>query len=262
MAETSSAKEHEGLSQAEIDELVAQADTGGRNAGPFIGRLIAGIALVWSLFQLWFASPLPFALGFGVFNDTEARSIHLAFAIVLAFLAFPPARSTVQTALGVGVPLVLGGLLALSAGDIFPAWVVLLITVVVAGACALPTSGNRVAIQEWAMAIVGGFCAAYIFLFYRDLADRVGQPIFIDYVVSIAGLLLLLEAYQKSSSHADILAVARVLQIQAGLRDDVAEAAMAVDQRAELLVVVVHHVRGAVLEQERHVDLTALHGVL
>ncbi|WP_370321529.1 TRAP transporter permease [Oricola sp.] len=198
MAETSSAKEHEGLSQAEIDELVAQADTGGRNAGPFIGRLIAGIALVWSLFQLWFASPLPFALGFGVFNDTEARSIHLAFAIVLAFLAFPPARSTVQTALGVGVPLVLGGLLALSAGDIFPAWVVLLITVVVAGACALPTSGNRVAIQEWAMAIVGGFCAAYIFLFYRDLADRVGQPIFIDYVVSIAGLLLLLEAARRS----------------------------------------------------------------
>ncbi|MAS07216.1 MAG: C4-dicarboxylate ABC transporter [Ahrensia sp.] len=198
MAETSSAKEYEGLSQAEIDELVAQADTGGRNAGPFIGRLIAGIALVWSLFQLWFASPLPFALGFGVFNDTEARSIHLAFAVVLAFLAFPPARSTVQTALGVGVPLVLGGLLAISAGDIFPAWVVLLITVVVAAACALPTRNDRVAIQEWAMAIVGGFCAAYIFLFYRDLADRVGQPIFIDYVVSIAGLLLLLEAARRS----------------------------------------------------------------
>ena len=198
MAETSSAKEYEGLSQAEIDELVAQADTGGRNAGPFIGRLIAGIALVWSLFQLWFASPLPFALGFGVFNDTEARSIHLAFAIVLAFLAFPPARSTVQTALGVGVPLVLGGLLALSAGDTFPAWVVLLVTVVVAGACALPTRNDRVAIQEWAMAIVGGFCAAYIFLFYRELADRVGQPIFIDFVVSIAGLLLLLEAARRS----------------------------------------------------------------
>jgi len=198
MTDTAQSREHEGLTQAEIDELVSQADTGGRSAGPLIGRLIAGIALVWSLFQLWFASPLPFALGFGVFNDTEARSIHLAFAVVLAFLAFPPAHTAVQTALGVIVPLVLGGLLALSAGDIFPVWVVLLVTIVVAGACALPTRNDRVAIHEWAMAIAGGFCAAYIFLFYRDLADRVGQPIFIDYVVSIAGLLLLLEAARRS----------------------------------------------------------------
>ena len=173
MTDTAQSREHEGLTQAEIDELVSQADTGGRSAGPFIGRLIAGIALVWSLFQLWFASPLPFAFGFGVFNDTEARSIHLAFAVVLAFLAFPPAHTAVQTALGVIVPLVLGGLLALSAGDIFPVWVVLLVTIVVAGACALPTRNDRVAIHEWAMAIAGGFCAAYIFLFYRDLADRV-----------------------------------------------------------------------------------------
>ena len=157
MTDTAQSREHEGLTQAEIDELVSQADTGGRSAGPFIGRLIAGIALVWSLFQLWFASPLPFAFGFGVFNDTEARSIHLAFAVVLAFLAFPPAHTAVQTALGVIVPLVLGGLLALSAGDIFPVWVVLLVTIVVAGACALPTRNDRVAIHEWAMAIAGGF---------------------------------------------------------------------------------------------------------
>jgi hypothetical protein len=33
---------------------------------------------VWVIFQLWYASPLPFALRFAVFNDTEARSIHLA----------------------------------------------------------------------------------------------------------------------------------------------------------------------------------------
>ena len=198
MADAAQSSEHEGLTQAEIDELVAQADTGGRSAGGFVGRLIAGLALLWSLFQLWFASPLPFAVGFGVFNDTEARSIHLAFAVVLAYLAFPPARSTVQTVLGVGVPLVLGGLLALSAGDVFPAWIVLVITIVVAGACALPTRNDRVAIHEWIMAAVGGFCAAYLFLFYSPIADRVGQPIFLDYVVAIAGLLLLLEATRRA----------------------------------------------------------------
>jgi TRAP transporter 4TM/12TM fusion protein len=198
MAETAQQAQHEGLTQAEIDELVAQADTGGRSAGPAIGRLIAGIALVWSLFQLWFASPLPFALGFGVFNDTEARSIHLAFAVVLAFLAFPPGNSTVQKLLGIAVPLVLGALLALSAGDIFPVWVVLLITVAVAAACALPTRSDRVSIHEWIMAAVAGFCAAYLFIFYAPIAARVGQPIFIDYIVSIAGLLLLLEATRRS----------------------------------------------------------------
>jgi len=54
-----------------------------------MAAVIAGLALLWSLFQLWIASPLPFILGFGVLNDTETRSIHLAFALLLAFLAYP-----------------------------------------------------------------------------------------------------------------------------------------------------------------------------
>ena len=41
-----------------------------------MAAVIAGLALLWSLFQLWIASPLPFILGFGVLNDTETRSIH------------------------------------------------------------------------------------------------------------------------------------------------------------------------------------------
>ncbi|WP_276947218.1 TRAP transporter permease, partial [Haematobacter massiliensis] len=47
------------------------------------------VAVGWSLFQLWYASPLPFMLGFGVLNDTQARAIHLGFAMFLAFTAFP-----------------------------------------------------------------------------------------------------------------------------------------------------------------------------
>jgi len=188
----------DGLSQTELDQLVASADTGGRSAGPAVGKLIAGIALIWSLFQLWFASPLPFALGFGVFNDTEARSIHLAFSVVLAFLAFPPENTAVQRVLGIAVPAALGGLLAIAAGDTFPAWIVIAITAAVVVACALPTRNEKVALQEWAMAAAAGFCAIYIFVFYADLADRVGQPISIDFIVSIAGLLLLLEAARRA----------------------------------------------------------------
>ncbi len=72
-----------------LQELVAKSDTGARKTTGFVGRFVFGVALAWTLFQLWYASPLPFALGFGVLNDTEARAIHLAFALFLAFLAWP-----------------------------------------------------------------------------------------------------------------------------------------------------------------------------
>ena len=73
----------------DLQEMVAQVDTGARHPGGFPGKVLFGVPLAWSLFQLWYASPLPFAFGFGVFNNTEARSIHLAFAIFLAFTAYP-----------------------------------------------------------------------------------------------------------------------------------------------------------------------------
>lgn len=69
-------------------ELIAQ-EVGARLPEGLMVRVIGGIALLWSLFQLWIASPLPFVFGVGVFNDTETRSIHLAFALLLAFLAYP-----------------------------------------------------------------------------------------------------------------------------------------------------------------------------
>jgi TRAP transporter 4TM/12TM fusion protein len=74
---------------AALQELVAQADTGRREPTGLARQLVFGTALAWSLFQLWYASPLPFVLRFGVLNDTEARSVHLAFALFLAFLAWP-----------------------------------------------------------------------------------------------------------------------------------------------------------------------------
>ncbi len=74
--------------QLSTEELIAQ-DVGARLPEGPMAAIIAGLALLWSLFQLWIASPLPFVLGFGVLNDTETRSIHLAFALLLAFLAYP-----------------------------------------------------------------------------------------------------------------------------------------------------------------------------
>ncbi len=83
--------------------------------------VIAGLALVWSLFQLWIASPLPFMLGVGVLNDTESRSIHLAFAILLAYLVFPFGRRSPRDR--VPLPdLGLGLIGALVAGYLFLAY--------------------------------------------------------------------------------------------------------------------------------------------
>lgn len=79
--------------QLSTEELIAQ-DVGARLPFGLMGGLITTLALAWSLFQLWIASPLPFMLGFGVLNDTETRAIHLTFALLLAYLVFPAFRSS------------------------------------------------------------------------------------------------------------------------------------------------------------------------
>jgi TRAP transporter 4TM/12TM fusion protein len=78
----------------DLEQLVAEADTGGRNPSGLTAQIILWVAVFWSLFQLWYASPLPFILGFGVFNDTEARAIHLGLALFLAFTAYPAFTSS------------------------------------------------------------------------------------------------------------------------------------------------------------------------
>ncbi|MCB2009839.1 MAG: TRAP transporter permease, partial [Geminicoccaceae bacterium] len=142
-----------GASATSLDEMVAQSDTGARNPGGAAGKIILGVALFWSLFQLWIASPVPFMLGFGVFNDTEARSIHLALALFLAFTAYPAFTNSPR---------------------------------------------DHIPLTDWIFAILGAFSAAYLYIFYASIADRVGAPITIDYVVAVVGMLLLLEATRRS----------------------------------------------------------------
>ena len=63
-----------------------------RNLTGFHLKLVAIIAITWSFFQLWYASPFPFWLNFGMFKGLPARAIHLGFALLLAFLIFPYAK--------------------------------------------------------------------------------------------------------------------------------------------------------------------------
>ena len=79
------------LSDGQLDDLVAQADHGARHPAGVLGTALLATALIWSLFQLWIASPLPFMVGrwIPVLNDTETRAIHLSFAVFLGFLSYP-----------------------------------------------------------------------------------------------------------------------------------------------------------------------------
>lgn len=148
----SSVKETPQTPEIDVNQLVAENDLGGRSPGPAVGLFLLGVALAWSIFQLWIASPLPFVLGIFVFNDTESRSIHLAFAVFLAYLSYPALKRSPR---------------------------------------------DRVPTTDWILAIVGAFCASYLFWAYRELATRPGNPTDMDVYTSIVGMVLLLEATRR-----------------------------------------------------------------
>ncbi len=138
----------------EVQDLVAEVDTGGRKPKGAISRnVLFFVPLAWTLFQLWYASPLPFMVNFLVLNDTEARAIHLAFAIFLSYTAFPTFKSSPK---------------------------------------------RYIPIQDWLVAFVAAFCAAYIYIMYSELSARPGKPEPVDLWVAVTGLVLLLEATRRA----------------------------------------------------------------
>ncbi len=145
-------------SEQELQEMVSANDTGARIPHGWQGRVLLGVALLWSLFQLWIASPLPFydwpVIGsFGIFNDTEVRAIHLAFATFLAFTAYPAfARS----------------------------------------------SRHTIPVGDMVLSLLAALAASYIFVFYDQLLSRPGLPNTQDVAVAVAGLVLLLEATRRT----------------------------------------------------------------
>ena len=67
-----------------------------RNLSGIHLKIVFGIAILWTFFQLWYASPFPFWFNFGMFKGLPARAIHLGFALTLAFLIFPAARGKIS----------------------------------------------------------------------------------------------------------------------------------------------------------------------
>jgi len=84
------------LSDAELQELVASSDTGGRNPAGAVGKFLTIVAIAWSVYQLWIASPLPYIFAdiIPIPNNSHTRPTHLSFAIFLAFMAYPALKSS------------------------------------------------------------------------------------------------------------------------------------------------------------------------
>ncbi|WP_212524752.1 TRAP transporter permease [Actibacterium sp. MT2.3-13A] len=81
------------LSEEELQELVASSDSGARSPAGEVGLFLAAVAVIWSLFQVVLASPVAnYVLPGDVINNS--RQIHLAFAIFLAFTAYPALRTS------------------------------------------------------------------------------------------------------------------------------------------------------------------------
>jgi TRAP transporter 4TM/12TM fusion protein len=147
-----------------LETMVAEADTGGRKPVGVQKAIIFAVSLAWALFQLWYASPLPYKLNFGIVNDGQARVIHLSFALLLAFATFPALKSSPR---------------------------------------------NRIPLIDWVLAALGVIAAMYLLVFYQEISARPGLPTTTDVVMSVIGVVLLLEAARR--------AVGPALAIIAGL---------------------------------------------
>ena len=81
------------LSEEELQDLVASSDAGGRNPVGSVGIFLAIVAALWSAFQVLLASPISnVVLPGSVVNNS--RQIHLAFAMFLAFAAYPALKTS------------------------------------------------------------------------------------------------------------------------------------------------------------------------
>ena len=78
--------------QSKIVDKISEDLSPTRNLSGLHLKIVFGIAILWTFFQLWHASPFPFWFNIGMFKGLPARAIHLGFALTLTFLIFPVAR--------------------------------------------------------------------------------------------------------------------------------------------------------------------------
>ncbi len=150
---------------SKADELVAQVESGARNPLGWQKNLIPVICLIWALYQLYIASPLPSMLtemtriDFFMFigNLSISRKIHLMFALVLATMAFPLFKTSAR---------------------------------------------DRVPLYDWGMIALGSLAILYMIVMDSNIADRAGDfthaNIPYDMMLAVIGVVVLTFAVYRS----------------------------------------------------------------
>ena len=114
-------------------------------------RAVFLFCVLWSLFQVYVASSIPFWLssltGISlVFNNQEVRQLHLAFSLVLAMLLHPLVKKN---------------------------------------------STQRIPWYDILLALLGASSCLYLFVLKDSIADRAGLPTTSDLIISMIGLCCL-----------------------------------------------------------------------
>lgn len=126
-----------------------------REVRPFEKYIINFVALSWTIFQMLLPSVL-------ALNSTYIRSIHLAFALALAYLSLPMFKYP-KTSFGKAI-----------------------------------SPMNKIAIHDYIFAIAGIVCATYLIWDWEGLSIRAGIPIQRDIVIGLLIIALTLEATRRS----------------------------------------------------------------
>jgi TRAP transporter 4TM/12TM fusion protein len=78
--------------QSRIKDKISEDLSPTKNLTGLHLKIVSSIAILWTVFQLWIASPFPFIFNVGMINGLPARAIHLGFALTLTFLIYPISR--------------------------------------------------------------------------------------------------------------------------------------------------------------------------
>lgn len=195
------------LTPEELEALARKYDneTNFRRQGGFTGLVITLACITLSLFHIYTS-------GYGLLNEVMHRSVHLAFVMPLVFLLFPRVQAERPgRAWGFGLAfaafyIYLGVTLADSLADRIPAaagWGLIALAAALA-VTALPIArfggyGDRRAIYDWPLAIVGGGFSVYLIVFFDSIFVRnVGFPQPLDYIIGMFAIILVLEAARRT----------------------------------------------------------------
>ena len=154
------------LTKEAAKDLVVMVEAGARDPKSFVARnIIILLCVGWSGFQLYIAhDPI---------NAHVARAWHLAFAIGLAFLAYPAYKQHSK-----------------------PMWVTW--TQKIIPAFARKSIRKTIPVYDWIFAALGMTAALYIWWDYENLIFRQGLPNTTDIILGTILIILLLEAARRA----------------------------------------------------------------